>query len=110
MAAERSRLPCLILDEADIGVGGTTADVLGRMLRRLSTRTQVIAITHAPQLAALGDSHFRVAKTDAQNTVIAPLDEDARVAELARMLGGREITEDARRYARTLLAEAREGT
>ena len=109
VAAERSRLPCLILDEADIGVGGTTADVLGRMLRRLSTRTQVIAITHAPQLAALGDSHFRVAKTDAQNTVIAPLDEDARVAELARMLGGREITEDTRRYARTLLAEAREG-
>ena len=109
VAAERSRLPCLILDEADIGVGGTTADVLGRMLRRLSTRTQVIAITHAPQLAALGDNHFRVAKTDAQNTVIAPLDEDERVAELARMLGGREITEDTRRYARTLLAEAREG-
>ena len=109
VAAERSRLPCLILDEADIGVGGTTADVLGRMLRRLSTRTQVIAITHAPQLAALGDNHFRVSKTDAQNTVIAPLDEDERVAELARMLGGREITEDTRRYARTLLAEARDG-
>ena len=109
VAAERSRLPCLILDEADIGVGGTTADVLGRMLRRLSARTQVIAITHAPQLAALGDNHFRVAKTDAQNTVIAPLDEDDRVAELARMLGGREITEDTRRYARTLLAEARDG-
>ena len=109
VAAERSRLPCLILDEADIGVGGTTADVLGRMLRRLSTRTQVIAITHAPQLAALGDSHFRVSKTDDQNTVIAPLDEDERVAELARMLGGREITEDTRRYARTLLAEARDG-
>ena len=109
VAAERSRLPCLILDEADIGVGGTTADVLGRMLRRLSTRTQVIAITHAPQLAALGDSHFRVSKTDAQNTVIAPLDEAERVAELARMLGGREITEDTRRYARTLLAEARDG-
>ena len=109
VAAERSRLPCLILDEADIGVGGTTADVLGRMLRRLSTRTQVIAITHAPQLAALGDNHFRVSKTDAQNTVIAPLDEDERVAELARMLGGREVTEDTRRYARTLLAEAREG-
>ena len=109
VAAERSRLPCLILDEADIGVGGTTADVLGRMLRRLSTRTQVIAITHAPQLAALGDSHFRVSKTDAQNTVIAPLDEAEKVAELARMLGGREITEDTRRYARTLLAEARDG-
>ena len=109
VAAERSRLPCLILDEADIGVGGTTADVLGRMLRRLSTRTQVIAITHAPQLAALGDNHFRVSKTDAQNTVIAPLDEAERVAELARMLGGREITEDTRRYARTLLAEARDG-
>ncbi len=107
VAAERSRLPCLILDEADIGVGGTTADVLGRMLRRLSDHTQVIAITHAPQIAALGDSHFKVTKTDAQNTVVAPLAGDARVAELARMVGGRSVTEESLRYARTLLEEGR---
>ena len=107
VAAARSRLPCLILDEADIGVGGTTADVLGRMLRRLSDHTQVIAITHAPQIAALGDSHFKVSKTDAENTAIAPLAGEARVAELARMVGGRSVTEESLRYARTLLEEGR---
>ena len=107
VAAERSQLPCLILDEADIGVGGTTADVLGRLLRRLSDHTQVIAITHAPQLAALGDSHFKVTKTDAQNTVVEPLHGDDRLAELARMLGGRTVTEDSVRYAKTLLDDAR---
>ena len=73
VAAERSRLPCLILDEADIGVGGVAADVLGRMLKRLSKNTQVIAITHAPQLAALGDAHLKVEKTSAQDTVIRVL-------------------------------------
>ena len=107
VAAERSQLPCLILDEADIGVGGTTADVLGRLLRRLSDHTQVIAITHAPQLAALGDSHFKVTKTDAQNTVVEPLQGDDRLAELARMLGGRTVTEDSVRYAKTLLDDAK---
>ena len=106
VAAERSRLPCLILDEADIGVGGVAADVLGRMLKRLSRNTQVIAITHAPQLAALGDAHLRVEKTSAQDTVIRVLTEDERLEELARMLGGRTVTGATRDYARTLLAEA----
>lgn len=106
VAAERSRLPCLILDEADIGVGGVAADVLGRMLKRLSKNTQVIAITHAPQLAALGDAHLKVEKTSAQDTVIRVLTEDERLEELARMLGGRTVTDATRDYARTLLAEA----
>ena len=106
VAAERSRLPCLILDEADIGVGGVAADVLGRMLKRLSKNTQVIAITHAPQLAALGDAHLKVEKTSAQDTVIRVLTADERLEELARMLGGRTVTGATRDYARTLLAEA----
>ena len=106
VAAERSRLPCLILDEADIGVGGVAADVLGRMLKRLSKNTQVIAITHAPQLAALGDAHLKVEKTSAQDTVIRVLTEDERLEELARMLGGRTVTGATRDYARTLLAQA----
>lgn len=106
VAAERSRLPCLILDEADIGVGGVAADVLGRMLKRLSKNTQVIAITHAPQLAALGDAHLKVEKTSAQDTVIRVLTDDERLEELARMLGGRTVTGATRDYARTLLAEA----
>ena len=106
VAAERSRLPCLILDEADVGVGGTSADVLGRMLRRLSANTQVIVVTHAPQIAALGDHHLRVSKTSAQDTVIEAVAGAERTEELARMLGGRTVTEDSRAYARTLLAEA----
>ena len=106
VAAERSRLPCLILDEADIGVGGVAADVLGRLLRRLSKRTQVIAITHAPQIAALGDAHMRVLKTSDQDTVIEVLTGAKRTEELARMLGGRTVTDATRDYAQTLLAEA----
>ena len=105
VAADRSRLPCLILDEADIGVGGVAADVLGRLLRRLSKTTQVIAITHAPQIAALGDAHLRVLKTGDQDTVIEVLTGTERTEELARMLGGRTITDATRSYAETLLAE-----
>ncbi len=107
VAAERSSLPCLILDEADVGVGGVTADVLGRLLLRLSKNTQVIIITHAPQIAALGDAHLKVLKTGDQDTVIEVLDCAERVEELARMLGGRTVTDDSRAYAKTLLAEGR---
>ena len=108
VAAARSKLPCLILDEADVGVGGTGADVLGRMLRRLSANTQVIAVTHAPQIAALGDHHLKVSKTSAHDTAIDVLSGAERAEELARMLGGRTVTDDSRAYARTLLAEAGE--
>ena len=104
VAAQRSQLPCLVLDEADVGIGGTTADVLGRLLRRLSKSTQVIAITHAPQIAALGDTHLLVSKTSDQDVAIHLLDEDDRIEELARQLGGRTVTDDSRAYARTLLA------
>ena len=105
VAAERSNLPCLILDEADIGVGGTAADVLGRLLQRLSANTQVIAITHAPQIAALGDTHLNVTKTSAQDTVIRVLTGAERTEELGRMLGGRTVTDESRAYAKTLLAD-----
>ena len=105
VTAESSRLPCLVLDEADVGVGGTSADVLGRMLRRLSAHTQVIAITHAPQIAALGDQHLVVAKNSEQDVGIRALEGDERTEELARMLGGRTVTDETRAYAKALLAE-----
>ena len=105
-AAQRARLPCLVLDEADMGVGGTTADVLGRVLRRLAKNTQVIAITHAPQIAALGDSHLKVSKTSAQDTVVNALTGNDRTQELARMLGGQTVTDESRSYAKTLLEQA----
>ena len=106
VAAEQTRLPSLILDEADVGVGGTTADVVGRLLRALAGHTQVICITHAPQIAALGGVHLKVHKDSEQDTRIATLDESQRVDELARMLAGARITDESRNYARTLLGEA----
>jgi DNA repair protein RecN (Recombination protein N) len=106
VAAARTQLPCLILDEADVGVGGTTADVVGRLLRKLAAHAQVICITHAPQIAALGDAHLKVHKDSEQDTRIAALDAEERVDELARMLAGSRIGDKSRDYARTLLEEA----
>ena len=107
VAAARSNLPCLLLDEADVGIGGTTADVLGRMLRRLAEHAQVICVTHAPQVAALGDTHLKVTKTATADTGIETLDDGERVDELARMLAGQRITEETREYAEALLAAGR---
>ena len=59
VAAKNSHLPCLILDEADVGVGGTISDSIGRLLRNLSETTQVLCVTHAPQVAAIGQQHFK---------------------------------------------------
>lgn len=104
VAAAQTQQPCMILDEADVGVGGTTADTVGRILRTLGERCQVICITHAPQVAALGDHHLLVQK-DGANTHIQALDVDLRVHELARMLAGADITEKTMDYAATLLNE-----
>jgi DNA repair protein RecN (Recombination protein N) len=106
VAAAKNQLPSLILDEADVGVGGTTADVVGRLLRGLAEHTQVICITHAPQIAALGLEHLKVSKDSEQDTRIAELQDGERVDELARMLAGARITDESRDYARTLLEEA----
>ena len=105
VAAKTTQLPSLILDEADVGVGGTTADTIGRLLLDLGANTQVICITHAPQVAAIGQNHMRVVKEDSEAT-IESLDYDMRIEELARMLAGSGITEKTRDYANTLLKEA----
>lgn len=107
VAAEKTALPCLILDEADVGVGGTTSDVIGRLLRRLSAHTQILCVTHAPQVAALGQQHLRVFKQPKTGTQIEELSDKARLEELARMLAGAKVTSKTRTYARTLLDEAR---
>lgn len=106
VAAEKTQLPSLVLDEADVGVGGTTADTLGRMLRTLAQHTQVLCVTHAPQIAALGEHHLLVSKDPELDTTISPLSKNQRIAELARMLGGAEITDKTRAYARSLIANA----
>jgi DNA repair protein RecN (Recombination protein N) len=106
VAAARSRMPTLVLDEADVGIGGTTADIVGRMLRQIAAQCQVLCVTHAPQVAALGEHHLSVEKDPEQDTRIDTLDADARLAELARMLGGRRVTDKTREYAREMIAAA----
>lgn len=106
VAAQKMRLPCLVLDEADVGVGGTTADIVGRLLRDLGNRTQVICVTHAPQVAALGNSHLVVEKDAAQTVRLRCVIADNRTEEVARMLAGADLTDKTRAYARTLLEEA----
>ncbi|MFT3974673.1 MAG: DNA repair protein RecN [Amaricoccus sp.] len=97
----------LIFDEIDRGVGGATADAVGRRLQALGREAQVLVVTHSPQVAARGAHHWQVGKTVAGGTTrsrIAGLGADARVEEIARMLAGDTITEEARAAARSLLA------
>jgi DNA repair protein RecN (Recombination protein N) len=100
--------PTLIFDEVDSGIGGGVAEVVGRLLKRLGQQRQVLCVTHLPQVASQANQHFQVAKgtLDSGKTVsrIEVLDNRARVEEVARMLGGIEITETTRKHARELLA------
>jgi DNA repair protein RecN (Recombination protein N) len=99
--------PTLIFDEVDSGIGGGVAEVVGRLLKRLGQDRQVLCVTHLPQVAAQGNQHFEVSKnSDGGKTVsnIERLDNDARVEEIARMLGGIELTATTRKHARELLA------
>jgi DNA repair protein RecN (Recombination protein N) len=100
--------PTLIFDEVDSGIGGAVAEVVGRLLKRLGQERQVLCVTHLPQVASQANQHFQVAKGTTGNgkTVshIDVLDSKARVEEVARMLGGLEITATTRKHARELLA------
>ena len=96
----------MIFDEIDRGVGGATADAVGRRLQLLATGAQVLVVTHSPQVAARGAHHWRVEKrveNDATQSRVVPLDAAARVEEIARMLAGDTVTEAARAAARSLL-------
>ena len=103
--AERTHLPTLILDEIDAGVSGEMAKAMGKRMHEISQHLQVISITHLPQIAALADAHYKVYKEVIKNTTqtfLMPLDEDARIEELAEMLGGKNIKESALRHAQEL--------
>ena len=100
--------PTLIFDEVDSGIGGAVAEVVGRLLKRLGQGRQVLCVTHLPQVASQANQHFQVAKSTLDNGKTASridmLDAKARVEEVARMLGGLEITATTRKHARELLA------
>lgn len=101
-------LETVIFDEVDAGIGGGVAEVVGQKLKALAAHHQVICITHLPQIAKFGDSHFKISKSVSQGrtrTMIAPLDAGERVEEMARMLGGIKITRRTRDHAREMLTE-----
>jgi DNA repair protein RecN (Recombination protein N) len=98
---------CMVFDEVDAGIGGAVAEIVGKELRALGARAQVLCVTHLPQVASHGHHHLRVAKlTDGKNTRtnLAKLTDDERVNEIARMLGGAQVTEKALAHAREMLA------
>lgn len=97
----------MIFDEIDRGVGGATADAVGRRLAELASGAQVLVVTHSPQVAALGDQHFQVSKRqtdEATLSTVKVLDQEARIDEIARMISGDVITPEARAAAQSLLA------
>jgi DNA repair protein RecN (Recombination protein N) len=99
--------PTLIFDEVDSGIGGAVAEVVGRLLKRLGQDRQVLCVTHLPQVASQANQHFQVSKrsTDGRTmSNIDALDAKSRIEEIARMLGGLEITATTRKHARELLA------
>ena len=110
ITSQVAAVPTLIFDEVDAGIGGRVAEIVGRMLRELGRRYQVMCITHLPQVAAAGDQQWQVAKAAASGKVksqVSVLDRPARVEEIARMLGGVKITETTRRHAAEMLGEKR---
>ncbi|MFZ4690536.1 MAG: DNA repair protein RecN [Polymorphobacter sp.] len=105
--AETGSAGTLIFDEIDRGVGGAVASAIGERLARLAQGTQVLVVTHSPQVAARGAHHWRIAKANvggATRTDVVPLDDDARREEIARMLSGADVTDEARAQALKLLA------
>ncbi len=106
IASRAARVPTLIFDEVDSGIGGAVAEVVGNLLRELGSRHQVLCVTHLPQVASRGMHHFRVSKTQDQQTTesrIAALNEQDRIEEIARMLGGLKITDTTRQHAQEML-------
>lgn len=107
--AAKGAASALVFDEVDAGVGGATAAAVGERLKRLSDGVQTLVVTHSPQVAALGDRHYRVEKREAGETVsttVTPLDGEARREEIARMLSGAAVTVEARAQADRLLEDA----
>lgn len=101
-------VPTMVFDEVDSGIGGAVADIVGQKLRALGEKRQVLCVTHLPQVASKGHAHYRVSKAPVEGmtqSAVEKLDARAREEELARMLGGVEVSKEARAAARKLLQE-----
>ncbi len=109
ITAQTSRVPTLVFDEVDVGIGGPTAEVVGQLLRRLGERGQVLTVTHLPQVAAQGHQHLFVHKARGKGstqTAVTGLAPEGRVEEIARMLGGVDLTEESLAHARKMVTKA----
>ena len=106
IASEGNYIPTMVFDEVDSGVGGAVAEMVGRRLSELGVNRQVLCVTHLPQVASQANSHFRINKlSDGKSTKVhvAQLNKDSRIGEIARMLGGIEVTERTRDHAAEML-------
>ena len=109
ITAQTSRVPTLVFDEVDVGIGGPTAEIVGQLLRQLGENGQVLTVTHLPQVAAQGHQHLYVHKERKQkstHTAVKTLSYEQRVEEVARMLGGIDLTEESLLHARKILDSA----
>lgn len=108
VTSQVAAVPTLIFDEVDVGIGGRVAEMVGKLLKTLGTAHQVLCVTHLPQVAASGDQQFQVSKQQQAGAVVSQIQQltpAARVEEIARMLGGMEITDTTRRHAAELLGQ-----
>ena len=108
VAAKESPVGTLVFDEVDAGIGGAVAETVGRSLKKLGKQRQVFCVTHLAQVAAQGDEQWSVSKSGGRGkpqTAVARLDRAGRIEELARMLGGAEITATTRKHAAELLGK-----
>ncbi len=106
ITSRASATPTMIFDEVDVGIGGRVAEIVGRMLHALGQQRQVMCVTHLPQVAACADWQWSIAKSEVAGETLSqvtPLDDKARIDEIARMLGGVEITETTRQHAAEML-------
>lgn len=110
VTAETSHIPTLVFDEVDVGISGAVAEIVGRLLKQLAEKGQILCVTHLAQVAAQGDQHLHIHKTSQEEatwTRMQLLDEQGRVDELARMLGGIKLSESTLAHAREMLKESR---
>jgi DNA repair protein RecN (Recombination protein N) len=110
ITAQTSRVPTLVFDEVDVGIGGPTAEIVGQLLRRLGDRGQVMTVTHLPQVAAQGHQHLFVHKvrdSEVTRTAVSKLSKNERIEEVARMLGGIDLTKESLAHAKKMVVTAK---
>jgi DNA repair protein RecN (Recombination protein N) len=106
--AKSDQIPTIVFDEVDAGVGGAVAAAVGERLETLAKEVQVLVVTHSPQVAARGAHHWQVSKTDAKSSMLTTVDTlhgNDRTEEIARMLAGESVTDEARAAAESLMRE-----